>query len=139
VEEVPMSHHPDFAILDRHVLRAGYGALLDLPLVPEPGSKVWVATIWPDPNEPGGWGRLLWERNPAGRGWLIHPLTHLGDVIESGADHDGQADRWYGYVSDASKYTIVLVGPYMSPSDAATDGRGSLSRWAISAVRGQPS
>lgn len=124
-----MSHHPDFANLDRHMFRTGYNTLLDLPLVLARGARVWVATIWPDPNQPGGWGRLVWQSSPTGRGWLTHSLTHLGDVIEFGADHDGLTDRWYGYFSTADDYTLIVVGPYENPAETEADGRASLLHW----------
>jgi hypothetical protein len=91
-----MPTRPDFATLDRHVLRVVHGSLLDNPLDPDPGSHVWIATIWTDRNRPGGWGQLVWDRHPSGRGWTIHPLTHLGDVVEFGADTGATEVRWYG-------------------------------------------
>ena len=57
-----MPTRPDFATLDRHVLRVAHGSLLDKPLDADPGSHVWVATIWPDRQQPGGWGRLIVAR-----------------------------------------------------------------------------
>ena len=96
-----MPTRPDFATLDRHVLRVAHGSLLDNPLDADPGSQVWIATIWPDRQQPSGWGRLIWDRHPSGRGWSIHPMTHLGDVIEFGADAGHAIDRWYGYVQSA--------------------------------------
>ena len=116
---------PDFATLDRHVLRVAHGSLLDNPLDPDPGSHIWVATIWPDRQQPGGWGRLIWDRHPSGRGWTIHPLTHLGDVIEFGADADQIADRWYGFTIEANTTTLAVVGPFLTPGEAADDGRRS--------------
>ena len=124
-----MPTHPDFATLDRHVLRVAHGSLLDNPLDADPGSQVWIATIWPDRQQPGGWGRLIWDRHPSGRGWTIHPLTHLGDVIEFAADTAAGPDRWYGYVTEASEVTVCVVGPFPGPSDALTDGEGFLAHW----------
>ena len=117
------------ATLDRHVLRVAHGSLLDNPLDADPGSHVWVATIWPDRQQPGGWGRLIWDRHPSGRGWMIHPLTHLGDVIEFGADRANAIDRWYGYVLDADGMAMQLVGPFTEPDSALEDARGALIRW----------
>ena len=131
--EPSMPTHPDFATLDRHVLRVAHGSLLDNPLDADPGSQVWIATIWPDRQQPGGWGRLMWDRHPSGRGWTIHPLTHLGDVIEFGADRGGDIDRWYGYVLDADETSLSLVGPFNSPADAREDATMSLCRWRRSA------
>ncbi len=36
----------------------------------------------------------MWDRHPSGRGWTIHPLSHLGDVIEFGGDTETVQDRW---------------------------------------------
>ena len=123
--EPSMPTHPDFATLDRHVLRVADGSLLDNPLDADPGSQVWIATIWPDRQQPGGWGRLIWHRHPSGRGWTIHPLTHLGDVIEFGADVAGGSDRWYGFTIDAGPTSLSLVGPYATPVEACEDGSRS--------------
>ena len=117
-----MPTHPDFAMLDRHVLRVAHGSLLDNPVDADPGSQVWIATIWPDRQQPGGWGRLIWDRHPSGRGWTIHPLTHLGDVIEFGADGEAGFDRWYGFIIDADATSLTLVGPYATPFESCDDG-----------------
>lgn len=117
-----MPTHPDFATLDRHVLRVAHGSLLDNPLDADPGSNVWIATIWPDRQQTGGWGRLIWDRHPSGRGWTIHPLTHLGDVIEFGADSATGFDRWYGFTIDAAPTSFSVVGPYPTPGEACDDG-----------------
>ena len=126
-----MPTHPDFATLDRHVLRVADGSLLDNPLDVDPGSQVWIATIWPDRQQPGGWGRLIWHRHPSGRGWTIHPLTHLGDVIEFGADTEVGVDRWYGYSIDAESFSLALVGPHAGPGEAATDAAAWRSHWRL--------
>ena len=105
------------------------------PLDPNPGSHVWVATIWPDREQPGGWGRLCWDRHPSGRGWTIHPLTHLGDVIEFGADRNDSIDRWYGYVQSAEETSLHIVGPFAEPSGASDDARASLVNWRITNAR----
>lgn len=129
-----MPTHPDFATLDRHVLRVAHGSLLDNPIDADPGSHVWIATIWPDRQQPGGWGRLIWDRHPSGRGWTIHPLTHLGDVIEFGADRASAIDRWYGYVADANEIRAVVVGPFIDAAEASTDGSTSQCRWRSSVL-----
>ena len=129
-----MPTRPDFAILDRHVLRVVHGSLLDNPLDPEPGSQVWVATIWPDRQQHGGWGRLIWDRHPSGRGWTIHLMTHLGDVIEFGEDNATATTRWYGYVQDADETSLQLVGPFTEPRHASDDAHASLIRWRIERV-----
>ena len=124
-----MPTHPDFATLDRHVLRVAHGSLLDNPIDADPGSNVWIATVWADRQQTGGWGRLIWDRHPSGRGWTIHPLTHLGDVIEFGADSSAAVVRWYGYVADADETSIDLVGPFPSAAETQADGSMSLMRW----------
>ena len=124
-----MPTHPDFATLDRHVLRVAHGSLLDNPLDADPGAHVWIATIWPDRQQPGGWGRLLWDRHPSGRGWIIHPLTHLGDVIEFGADTTDSIDRWYGYITCADESSIDVVGPHRCAQDAAEDAESRVALW----------
>ena len=124
-----MPTHPDFTTLDRHVLRVAHGSLLDKPLDPAPGSQVWVATIWPDREQFGGWGRLVWDRHPSGRGWAIHPMTHLGDVVEFGADSPAGSDRWYAYLTEETEIGLCVVGPFPGPFEALTDGEGFLSHW----------
>lgn len=124
-----MPTHAEFTTLDRHVLRVAHGSLLDNPLDPDPGCSVWVATIWPDRRQQTGWGRLLWDRHPSGRGWTIHPLTHLGDVIEFGAETSTAVDRWYGYVQDADVISVSIVGPFDTPVDAWPDAVASQERW----------
>jgi hypothetical protein len=126
-----MSTRPDFVVFDAHLLRVAYNTSLDVAIDPTPGARLWIATIWPDAAHPGGWGRLLWHRHPRGRGWLIEPLTHLGDVIEFGADYHDEPDRWYGFVSRADETGILLVGPYESPAEALEHGRHSLERWRL--------
>ncbi len=76
-----------------------------------------------------GWGRLIWDRHPSGRGWTIHPLTHLGDVIEFGADTAVTMERWYGYVADADETSIDLVGPFVTAAETESDGSMSLILW----------
>ena len=129
-----MPTQPDFASLDRHDLRVAHGSLLDNPLDPDPGSQVWIATIWPDRQQPAGWGRLIWDRHPSGRGWTIHPLTHLGDVIEFGADSATGLDRWYGYIIDANEVVLHVVGPFNQPHAAADDASVSRGHWRIEAL-----
>lgn len=127
--DTSMPTHPGFATLDRHILRVAHGSLLDNPLDPDPTAHVWIATIWPDRQQPSGWGRLLWDRHPSRRGWTIHPLTHLGDIIEFGADTSGAMDRWYGYVQDADEIRLSVVGPFATPLDSLQDAVASLERW----------
>ena len=103
--------------------------LLDCPLTPVDGAALWVATVWPDPAQSGGWGRVRVAAGPPGRGWVLPAVTHLGDVVEFGADHDRTPVRWYGFVQHLSDTALILVGPYREPGEAAADGLGSLARW----------
>ena len=119
----------NFDHLDAHHLRVAHDTLLDLPITPGVDTRLWVATIWPDTTQPSGWGRHVWAPSPHGRGWTIHPLTHLGDVIEFGADSSAAKVRWYGYVADADETSIDLVGPFPSAAETQADGSMSLMRW----------
>jgi hypothetical protein len=80
-----VSTNPAFVVLDAHAFRVAYNVLVDIPLDPAPAARVWIATIWPDTSRSGECGRLFSHRHPQGRGWLIEPLTHLGD-------RDGSSD-----------------------------------------------
>lgn len=112
----------DFTRFGRHRLRAPNGAIIDLPVAVVPGAQVWVATIWPDPNAPGGWGRQLWSLDPlTGRGWQLPHQLAAGDIVEFGADTPAQPHRWYGimdsYIVDE---WATIQGPYEHP-DVAID------------------
>lgn len=127
----------DFATLDRHILRVAHGSLIDNPLDARPGAHEWIATMWPDQRQSCGWGRLVWGRHPSGRGWTIHPMTHLGDVIEFGADSSSGVDRWYGYVAAAEPTAFEIVGPLPSAAEAGRDAAGSLTTWRHPTVFGR--
>lgn len=119
----PSGHTPphyDFGRLGRHRLRAPNGAIIDVPVTVVPAAQVWVATIWPDPNAPGGWSRQLWSLDPAtGRGWQLPHQLAAGDIVEFGADTPTQPRRWYGIMDS---YTVnewaTVQGPYEHPGDA---------------------
>jgi hypothetical protein len=37
------------------------GTVIDFPTpILRPDAHCWAATIWPDPAQPGAWGRALW-------------------------------------------------------------------------------
>lgn len=127
----------DFENLDRHVLRVAHGSLLDNPLDAHPGAHEWIATMWRDQRQACGWSRLVWDRHPSGRGWTIHPMTHLGDVVEFGADGSSGMDRWYGYVAAADPTALEIVGPLPTPTDAGSDAAGSLASWRHQMVVGR--
>ena len=124
-----MPTRSDFANLDRHTFRVAHGSLIDSPLQPAPNSLVWIATMWADTQQPTGWGRLQWNRHPSGRGHTIHPMTHLSDVIEFGADTANNPDRWYGYLTHATDTYLEIVGPFAHPADAAEDAAAALRQW----------
>jgi len=127
----------NFDHLDAHHLRVAHDTLLDLPITPGVDTRLWVATIWPDTTQPSGWGRHVWAPSPHGRGWTIHPLTHLGDVIEFGADTHATPMRWYGYVHQLDDVWLTLVGPFATPGEAATDGQRSWRSRVGAASRSQ--
>jgi len=113
----PPAPHYDFARHGRHRLRTPNGAIIDLPVPILPGARVWVATIWPDPNAPGGWGRQVWAIDPmAGRGWQLPLQLAAGDVLEFGADTPQGAVRWYGIMDSyiVNEWTTIQ-GPYEHP------------------------
>ncbi|MBL7487893.1 hypothetical protein I6A60_19045 [Frankia sp. AgB1.9] len=55
--------------------------LLDVPITAPPGGRIVVATFWPDPSGPAGWGRRLWSPGPESRGHLVPQITDLGDLV----------------------------------------------------------
>ena len=100
----------------RHRFRAPIGIVIDTPF---PMNGGWVAVIWPDPTDPAGWRRLLWQADTsAGRGWLIPERLAYADVIEFGSDPTG-AQRWYGIVERYEPgQWLTLQGPFPTPHDA---------------------
>lgn len=116
----PPAQHYDFSRLGRHRLRAPNGAVIDLPVPIVPGARVWVATIWPDPNAPGGWARQVWALDTAtGRGWQLPLQLAAGDVLEFGADTPAAPVRWYGIMdSYAVNEWATMQGPYEHPAAA---------------------
>ena len=79
----------------------------------------WVAIIWPDPNDPAGWRRIVWQPDTTtGRGWLIPERLAYADVIEFGSDPAG-AQRWYGIVETYEPgQWLTLRGPFTTPTAA---------------------
>lgn len=129
----PTGEHPpphyDFTRLGRHRLRAPNGAIIDLPVPILPGAHVWVATIWPDPNAPGGWGRQVWNRDPVtGRGWQLPHQLAAGDVLEFGADAPVGPVRWYGIMDsyEVDRWATVQ-GPYEHPGTAHDEAQRLLA------------
>ncbi len=99
-----------------HRYRAPIGIVIDTPF---PIAGGWVAVIWPDPTEPAGWRRLLWQSDTStGRGWLIPERLAYADVVEFGSDPTG-AQRWYGIVESYEPgQWLTLNGPFATPVDA---------------------
>lgn len=114
------------------VFRHADGYLIDLPDQPiptRPGVWRWVATVWADPLQPGGWSRLMWPDGPRGH-LVVAPLT-LGDVVEFGVtapDATGASDaavtsQWYGYLHHSTRRALVIHGPFRNPADATRAAR----------------
>jgi hypothetical protein len=126
---VHTEHHPPGEWVFRH---AG-GCIIDTPdlTTSEPCFETpyrWVATLWPDPRRPDGWGALEWQAGE--RGWVIPASLAVGDVIEFGltwADHprgiDGPTVRWFGWLDNTTSRALIIHGPYPHPSDAAAAAR----------------
>lgn len=111
--------------LRHHVLRRHGDALLDLPLAPSAGSRVWAATLWRSAD--GTWQRSLWTVGPRG----FRPSSvHYGDVIEFGV-HNAKEELtvWYGHLTDVTDDAVILTGPYPTPEDARPAAGDALARW----------
>ena len=117
----------DWARFGRHRFRTPGAVVVDSPLAAGGG---WMATVWPDPHVPGGWGRMLWQPDPAyGRGWLIPDRLALGDVLEFGTHRpDGAGARWYGIVDSYEVAAWLTVqGPYPDAGAAVADAERLLA------------
>jgi hypothetical protein len=99
-----------------HRFRTPIGIVIDTPI---PIVSGWLAVIWPDPTDPTGWRRLLWQPDTStGRGWLIPEHLAYADVIEFGSDPTG-AQRWYGIVERYEPgQWLTLQGPFPTPAEA---------------------
>lgn len=113
-----------------HLLRVVEGAVIDFPApILHPHAQRRVATCWPDPDQPGGWGRALWWDSPHGRGYLPVALDYA-DVVEFAADvplrrrwkRRWAPVRWYGVVVNVTRRGLVVFGPYPNPSAAKAAG-----------------
>jgi len=109
-----------------HLLRVLEGAVIDFPApVLHPDAQRWAATCWPDPTQPGGWGRAMWWPSPYHRGYVPVALDYA-DIVEFGADIPIRTQRttrwvpvrWYGMVIERSRERIVVHGPHPSPHAA---------------------
>jgi len=108
------------------VLRLLEGAVIDFPApVLRSDAHLWAATCWPDPTQPGGWGRALWWPSPYHRGYVPVALDYA-DVVEFGADipvaHRRTTRwipiRWYGLVIEQARGGLIVHGPYPSATAA---------------------
>lgn len=117
---------PDHEPVD-HVYRHARGRLIERPDQARPHRGTpwrWTALVWPDEFAPDGWAALEWE--PAERGWHLPATLVLGDVIEFGLcgldPHSqpiaGTAQRWFGWIRDATDHALIITGPYPTPATA---------------------
>ena len=113
-----------------NLLRVLEGAVIDFPApVLHPEARPWAATCWPDPTQPGGWGRAIWWPSPYHRGYVPVALDYA-DVVEFGADiptRRGRTTRWvpvrwYGLVVERTPQTLIVHGPYPNPAAAKAIG-----------------
>ena len=129
-----------------HVFRHAAGHLVDFPdIAIDPQAAVapwrWIATVWPDTLEPGGWARLLWL--PGERGWQIPYTLIVGDVIEFGvAWHDACGNgithdsRWYGWVTHGTERALVLDGPHADAHQALAAARPTIDEIRLAQLSG---
>jgi hypothetical protein len=119
----------DWSRFGRHRLRAPASAVIDLPVPTDPAVPVWVASVWPDPRAPGGWGRRPWDVDQrTGRGWVLPQQLAAGDVLEFGADTAAGPVRWYG-VLDSYEFDrwLTVQGPYPHAAAAYDDAQRLLA------------
>lgn len=106
---------------------SGDGTVIDFPApILRPDARCWAATCWPDPAQPGGWGRALWWDVRMGRPGYQPVALQYSDIIEFGADLPVGTGRkatvlpirWYGIMLSRSRWELVAHGPHHSPDDA---------------------
>lgn len=120
---------PDSAATPRlHGVRLVDGVLLDFPMPVTPGSRCWVATIWPDARTRSGWAGIQWQPDIGqGRGWLWPPRIAVGDILEFGVETAGRrrkrsTTRSFGVIADYDGTWLLSVqGPYNDPATAHVD------------------
>ena len=129
-----------------HVLRHAAGHLVDFPdIAIDPRVVVapwrWVASVWPDSLEPGGWARQVWA--PGERGWQIPYTLIVGDVIEFGIawyDQSGSEAtldrRWYGWVTHGTERALVLDGPHPDANAAFAAARPTIDEIRLAQLTG---
>lgn len=115
------------------------GAVIDFPApVLRPDARCFAATCWPDPTQPGGWGRAVWWGPTSWRPGYQPVALEYSDIIEFGADLPvGRGRkitwlpiRWYGIMLNCSPSELVAHGPHPSAADAyrvAAELRSSLA------------
>jgi hypothetical protein len=122
------------------------GKVIDFPApILRPDARCWAATCWPDPTQPGGWGRALWWGPQVGRPGYQPVALEYSDIIEFGADlitGSGRkarnvAVRWYGILLSTSRYELIAHGPHASADAAhrvAQDLRSALAYRVIGKI-----
>jgi hypothetical protein len=115
------------------------GAVIDLPVpVLRRDAYCWAATMWPDPAQPGGWGRACWWDVRMGRPGYQPVALEYADLIEFGADLPVGTGRhaswfpvrWYGILLSTSRWELVAHGGHPTPAAAqrvAQELRSSLA------------
>jgi hypothetical protein len=102
--------------------------VIDFPVpVLRPDARCWAATCWPDPTQPGGWGRAFWWGPQPGRPGYQPVALEYSDIIEFGADLPvgrGRGTkflpvRWYGILLSTSRYELIAHGPHLTPEAAS--------------------
>ncbi|WP_157488774.1 hypothetical protein [Pseudofrankia sp. DC12] len=132
------------------------GILLDPPVAAPRGAQLMINTFWPEPASPDGWARRGWQRGPDGRGFLVPPVTDLGDTIALTAYRQvtpAAADSglrgfvrrqavaastppvrtvflgtWFGYLHAIERDALVLHGPFDNATAAHSAAQQGLLR-----------
>ena len=126
------------------------GVVIDFPVpVLRPDAYCWAATMWPDPAQPGGWGRARWWDVRMCRPGYQPVALEYSDLIEFGADlpigtgrHAAFVPvRWYGILLSSSRWELVAHGPHPTPEAAqrvARELRSSLAYRIIGQIELAP-
>jgi hypothetical protein len=127
------------------LLRILEGAVIDFPApVLRSDAQRWAATCWPDPTQPGGWGRATWWPSPYHRG-LVPVALDYADIIEFGADIPIRSRRavrwlpvrWYGVVIGRTPAALVVHGPHPTPAviaGVAEELRDTVAQYLYEAI-----
>jgi hypothetical protein len=126
------------------------GTVIDFPApILRPDARCWAATLWPDPTQPGGWGRALWWDAGLVRPAYRPVALQYSDIIEFGADLPVGSGRhatifpvrWYGIMLSRSQWELVAHGPHPTPEAAqrvAQELRSSLAYRLIGQIELAP-